>query len=291
MGTTFYLYGDSSNATPDSEEFVDAAGRCNIENYKETVTGIHYNDDYNIVFPDSNSGAIKRLNVTSEFIDQNDSDGFTIDIQVFFNETDRIVFQVRQTETNEGLLYYEKEEDELTARVRVHTSLNESIFVNNVNNLDHVTISYKENYYKVFINGILRNTGYEVMGVLLNGNGNFYITNESWGDSAIINHFRISDKALYDEDFVIHYPLNVDYIVPSYIISGNVTENLSNLNNCTVRLYNRETGQLVDSTISNSEGYYEFNILNSNIEYQVVFLDNSGGVYYDDIIHRTSLGV
>ena len=69
----------------------------------------------------------------------------------------------------------------------------------------------------------------------------------------------------------------------TYSISGTVKESTTIIER-TVRLYDRSTGVLVDSTTSTS-GEFSFTGL-TNIEYQVICLDDSDGTEYNDLIYR-----
>jgi len=69
----------------------------------------------------------------------------------------------------------------------------------------------------------------------------------------------------------------------AYSISGTVKESTTSIERV-VRLYNRSTGALVDSTNS-TDGTFAFAEL-ENIQYQVVCLDDSAGTEYNDLIYR-----
>lgn len=101
----------------------------------------------------------------------------------------------------------------------------------------------------------------------------------------IINTIRIiNGTGLYADSF----PMPTFPYTDGESITGTVTENTIGVVR-TIRLYNRESGILVYTTTSNADGTYEIPILNNDIEYDVLFLDDTPGTIYNDIVKRTSL--
>lgn len=69
---------------------------------------------------------------------------------------------------------------------------------------------------------------------------------------------------------------------PSYGINGEVTAGGSPVASCVVRLYDRTTGALVDSTTTDGSGLYAFTGLDPDSEkYFVLAFDPSGGTQYN----------
>lgn len=70
------------------------------------------------------------------------------------------------------------------------------------------------------------------------------------------------------------------------LIEGRVIDDAGNPAQRTVRLYNRATGELVSSAISDPAGLYTLPHMLEGVEVQIVCLDDAAGVTYADKIQR-----
>lgn len=142
-----------------------------------------------------------------------------------------------------------------------------------------LTITRESGVMKLFKNGLF-------IGLLTNFNiGNSVFQAYNQATTCVINTIRIINGiSLY----------NTNFSMPTFPytdgenITGQVTENDIGVIR-TIRLYNRNNGLLTYTTVSNADGSYEIPILNNDVEYDVVFLDDTAGYTYNDIIKRTSL--
>ena len=75
----------------------------------------------------------------------------------------------------------------------------------------------------------------------------------------------------------------------TYSVSGVVYDDTGAVAIRTVRLYDRETGELLSTTTTAADGSYAFS-LNSAGEVQVIAMDDTAGTLYNDLIHRALPG-
>ena len=71
----------------------------------------------------------------------------------------------------------------------------------------------------------------------------------------------------------------------AYKISGTVKESTASVTR-SVRLYNRDTGALLDS-VNSISGDFEFTGLTTDDQVQVVCIDDEAGTVYNDLIYRS----
>lgn len=144
-----------------------------------------------------------------------------------------------------------------------------------------ITITRQGDIIRIFEDGVLNN-------VIANFDMGTSFFSVGYSDSIVrstINTIRIINNiSLYNSDFTMPTFPYTD----GESITGQVTESDIGVAR-TIRLYNRTTGELTYTTTSNVDGTYEIPILNNDVEYDVVFLDDTAGNTYNDIIQRTSL--
>lgn len=69
-------------------------------------------------------------------------------------------------------------------------------------------------------------------------------------------------------------------------VSGTVLLNAVPVANCVVRLYHRDSGLLVDRTLTDSVGAYNFtNLYGATDGYFAIAFDPAGGGQYDAVVH------
>jgi len=142
-----------------------------------------------------------------------------------------------------------------------------------------LTITRQSGIIKLFKNGVFQSnlTNFDI------GDSAFQVYNKA--TNCVVNTVRIiNGTSLYNTDFSLPTFPYTD----GESITGQVTENNIGVIR-TIRLYNRSNGLLTYTTTSNADGSYEIPILNNDVEYDVVFLDDAPGNTYNDIIKRTSL--
>ncbi len=85
-------------------------------------------------------------------------------------------------------------------------------------------------------------------------------------------------KATYHSawDDLVSYDLGFYGRFTGYVYELKTTQPVSRI----VRLYNRLTGELIDSTTSSGNGYYRLNT-NYNSEHYIIALDDDSGVQYN----------
>jgi len=161
-----------------------------------------------------------------------------------------------------------------------NTTLIHSLALSSNQNL--ITITRQNGVFKFFLNGILdsvisNQTSFDFGNDIL-------ITLNSNGLYSDINTVRLlNGTSLYNTNFPIP-----TFPYTDGEITGQVTENNIGVIR-TIRLYNRDNGLLTYTTTSNADGSYSIPIFNNDVEYDVVFLDDTPGTIYNDIIKRTSL--
>ena len=173
----------------------------------------------------------------------------------------------------------------------INLNNNNIIFNMNMNTITNtpsfflLTITRQNSVMKLYINGIF--------GTILS---NFDIGTSFFGVYNTASEFPSSYYFVVNTVRIINGTClyNTDFSIPTFpytdgeSITGQVTENDIGVIR-TIRLYNRNNGLLTYTTISNADGSYEIPILNNDVEYDIVFLDDTAGYTYNDIIKRTSL--
>lgn len=144
-----------------------------------------------------------------------------------------------------------------------------------------ITITRQGDIIRIFENGVFKNIS-----------ANFDMGTSYFGVGASNSIVRSTINTVRIVNGISLY--NSDFAMPTFpytdgeSITGQVTESDIGVAR-TIRLYNRTTGELTYTTTSNVDGTYEIPILNNDVEYDVVFLDDTAGNTYNDIIQRTSL--
>ena len=143
-------------------------------------------------------------------------------------------------------------------------------------------------YLTVAINGILHNFQHTFITNFDSGYNPdaCFATNPTAGIAKInafggyIEELRVTEDII-DENFT---PNTSPYPVVTYSVSGIVKEGLSTVAR-TVRLYNRETGLLIEETTSASDGTFAINDLPTQDECYAICLDDDLGTEYNALIY------
>jgi hypothetical protein len=110
-----------------------------------------------------------------------------------------------------------------------------------------------------------------------------YYTNGSLSDIAVYNY------PLTPDEVKAHYNIGVWSELP-YSVYGIVYDDTASPCSRIVRLYNRNTGELISQTISDpTTGEYTF-ALSTQDELQRIVLDDESGTFYNDLIDRVIPG-